>query len=224
MPSTALIRAAVILLWLVPLSAGAQRSIHQCRDAQNRLIYQDQPCRGDLRRADEPAQSQRWLSEALGPCQMRSPAIQLPLFNDRLVAAEGGGTDEPLVVGVWLELHGSRDGVALRIRGFDPLPDSGMSFDPDITGQGIRTSTGHLIAIDSLDGPGSLRYGYRGSTVLLAELLNGGTALLEVRVRGFQTVPTVFDLAPILEAAARLQSCRLPSRLQATPKRRLPGR
>lgn len=222
MPSTSSVRLWMLLAALVSLSARAQRGVHECRDAQGRLVFQDQPCRGDLHRADEPPPVQRWLTEELAPCQLRSPLIEVPLLPLPASDPEAQESAPPWSVGLWLELFGSRDGVALRIRGFDPLPDAGIAFDTHITGQGIRAPAGQLIEVDALDGPGSLRYGYRGSAILLDALSGGGEARLEIRIRGFQAVPTAFDLTAVNEAVERLENCRERERPQRSGQRRRP--
>lgn len=218
----------VSLALVVALQA---RSIHECRDPAGRLIYQDQPCRGELREADAPPVVVPW-EEQSSPCQLRSPLIGLRLLplvsrQPEPVRLPPPGEFDPeiepevLDVSVWLELNGSADGVALRIRGFEPLPETGLSFDPDINGQGIRSEHGVLVEVDSMDGPGSLRYGFSKSSRLMSGL-GGASAQLEVRVRGYQAQPATFELQPVLTAIESLQSCGGPVRSRG--QRRLPGK
>jgi hypothetical protein len=258
-----------------PLQADAQ--IRQCLDSQGRLIYQDQPCMGSLRRADidAPMVEPGWRSASSG-CRMRSPLLQIqvtpppmtmqpeldsgyetdsgvkpaapadPAQHSRLATAadsvSSSGTasalpsvaepsptadtrfstrpliaaaaapssvdddDDPNTLGLWLELSGSSDGVALHIRGFQPLPQTAISFDPQISGQGIRLEDGAMIEVDSLDGPGSLRYGFRKSAILMRSL-TGPVAVLDVRIPGWQARPTRLDAQELKDAVARVRDC-----------------
>lgn len=277
----------------------ADGQIRQCLDAQGRLIYQDQPCMGTLRRADidAPMVEPGWRSASTG-CRMRSPLLQvqvtpppdlpqfdatsededamdaesvrqadepgdpedpatsdsrsgssapssvqpeppviaeLPFSTRPLIAAAAAPStvdddEDPNTLGLWLELSGSSDGVAVHIRGFQPLPQTPISFDTQISGQGIRLEDGSMIEVDSLDGPGSLRYGFRKSAILMRSL-TGPVAVLEVRIPGWRPQPTRLDAQELKDAVARVRDCVRAQQASdpsvsdplAPPARRRPG-
>lgn len=205
--------------------------IRQCLDVHGRLIYTDQPCMGPLRRADidAPMQEPAWRSSRSG-CRMRSPLLQISVVPPPLppplppgvpAAAQamapvlppytepdsGQDDGDPGTLGLWLELAGSEDGVAIRIRGFQPLPAQAISFDSNIDGQGIRLEGGELIAVDSMDDPGTLRYGFRKSAILLRRLNNSAVATLDVRLPGWQAQPLRLDAAELKDAVQRVRDC-----------------
>jgi hypothetical protein len=234
----------MLLSVMLASALAAQTEIRQCLDAQGRLIYQDQPCMGALRRADidAPMVQPAWRAAASG-CRLRSPLLQIAVTPPLLDAQAPSETspsptatfstqalvqppsrldddDDPATIGLWLELTGTSDGVAIYIRGFQPLPPSAISFDTNISGQGIRDDAGAMIEVDSLDGPGSLRYGYRKSAIMLRRL-SGPVATLDVRIPGWQAQTARLDTTELKDAVQRIKDCVRGS--AAVRQRRRPG-
>lgn len=215
-----------MLAWLLSLGlaqADADPRIRVCIDPAGRRVYQDQPCMGRMRKPGVEAvpvgATWRWSKRG---CRLRSPLLQvrvtppeLPSAQQDLPAVPVFGPPEPSAfdqdndpgtLGLWLELQGSTDGVAVWIRGFQPLPITPVSFDTDLSGQGIRVHSGELIAPDSLEGPTALRYGHHRSRTLIRSL-QGDAATLDIRLPGWQAQPLGLDAQSLRDAVKRVQAC-----------------
>lgn len=193
----------------MPAFAGDAAGIYRCRSPSGDRVFQDQPCRGLLRKDGTPdAKAPAWRLDRR-QCVLRSPWVSLftppapalePAAESLEPAAEplapAAKPPEPtMLTQIRLELRQDLDGVVVQIRGFDPSSQApeqpNFRFSAVISGQGIRIAD-EFFEVDAVAASNRLRFGFRKTTSMLSKLSQSPGRLqvaLEIHGRFQQELP-----------------------------------